>query len=57
MRDRTLQAIVFAAWIVGVPTLAAGMFVESARLVAMGAWSLFAAVAVATLDHAFVPGL
>src|SRR5205823_8269349 len=54
MRDRTLQAIVFDGWIIGVPTLAAGMFLESARLVGLGAWSLFAAVAIATLDHALV---
>jgi hypothetical protein len=54
MRDRTLQAIVFAGWTVGVPALAAGMFLESARLVGVGAWALFAAVAIATLDNVFV---
>jgi hypothetical protein len=54
MRDRFLQAIVLAGWTVGVPALAGGMFVESARLVALGAWSLFAGVVIAALDSALV---
>lgn len=54
MRDRTLQAMVLAGWNVGVPALAAGMFLESARLVGVGAWALFVGVAIATLDNAFV---
>ena len=54
MRDRTLQTVVFAGWTVGVPALAAGLFLESAALVAVGAWSLLAAVAVGTLDNVFV---
>jgi len=54
MRDRSLQAIVLGGWIVGVPALAAGMYLESARLVSVGAWSLFAAVAVATIDNVFI---
>jgi hypothetical protein len=59
MRDRHLQTIVFAGWTVGVPALAAGMFLESAALVSLGAWPLFAAVVVAAIDNAFVviPGL
>ena len=36
------------------PALAAGMYLESATLVAIGAWALFAGVAIATLDNAFV---
>jgi hypothetical protein len=56
MRDRMLQAVVFAAWTLGVPALAGGMFLESARLVGLGAWALFAAVMVAMLDAAFVVG-
>ncbi|HYM26267.1 MAG TPA: hypothetical protein VEU08_23785, partial [Vicinamibacterales bacterium] len=54
MRDRQLQAIVFAAWTAGVPAIAAGMYLESAPLVAGGAWTLFAAVVLATLDNVFV---
>ena len=54
MRDRSLQAIVYGGWTVGVPALSAGMFFESARLVGVGAWALFVGVAVATLDNAFV---
>jgi len=54
MRDPTLQAIVFAGWTIGVPALAIGMFIESAPLVSAGSWSLFAAVAIAALDNAFV---
>jgi hypothetical protein len=54
MRDRSLQAIVFGAWTVGVPLLAAGMFVESAQLVAAGAWALFLGVSIGALDNAFV---
>lgn len=54
MRDPTLQAIVFVGWAVGVPALAAGMSLESAHFVSGGAWALFASVAVATLDNAFV---
>jgi hypothetical protein len=51
MRDRTLQAIVFASWTIGVPTVAAGMALESARLVGAGAWTLFAAISIAALDN------
>lgn len=51
MRDRTLQAVVFVAWTIGVPALAAGMFLESALLVGVGAWALLAGVATATLDN------
>ena len=54
MRDRSLQAVVFAAWTIAVPALALGMFVESAVLIAIGAWSLFAGVVVAGLDSGFV---
>lgn len=54
MRDRTLQAIVFAAWTVGVPVLATGMALESAKLVGLAAWALFAGVALATMDNVFV---
>lgn len=54
MRDRTLQAIVFAGWTVGVPALAAGFGLESARWLAVGGWALFAGVIVGALDHAFV---
>ena len=50
MRDRALQAIVFAGWTSAVPLLAAGLFFESPGLVAAGAWSLVAAVLVMTLD-------
>jgi hypothetical protein len=54
MRDRTMQAIVFAGWTVGVPALAAGLGLESARWLTVGAWSLFAAVVVGAIDHVFV---
>jgi hypothetical protein len=54
MRDRTLQAVVFAAWTIGVPALAAGMYRESAVLVALGGWALFLGVAIATIDNVFV---
>jgi hypothetical protein len=56
MRDRMLQTVVFAAWTLGVPALAGGMFVESAHLVSLGAWALLAAVIVAMLDATFVVG-
>lgn len=51
MRDRSLQAIVLAGWVAGIPALAAGIALESARLVALGAASLFVAVGVAGVDH------
>ena len=54
MRDRTLQAMVFAGWTIGVPSLAAGMFLEAPRVLATGAWSLFAAVVIATVDNVMV---
>jgi hypothetical protein len=54
MRDRMLQAIVFAGWAVGVPLLAGGMFRESALLVRFGAWALVISVALAALDTALV---
>jgi hypothetical protein len=54
MRDRLLQAIVLGGWVIGVPALAGGLFLESARLVSVGAWSLFVGVALTTIDNAFV---
>jgi hypothetical protein len=54
MRDRILQAIVFGGWTVGVPALAIGMGVSSARLVSVGAWALFVGVGLATLDSVSV---
>jgi hypothetical protein len=54
MRDRLLQAAVFAGWSIGVPALAAGLFRESAPLVSVGAWTLFVGVALGTLDNTFV---
>jgi hypothetical protein len=54
MRDRTLQAIVFAAWTIGVPSLAAALFLESAGLIALGAWSLMVGVVIAALDSGLV---
>jgi hypothetical protein len=56
MRDRLLQSIVFAAWTAGVPSLASGLFLESAPLVAVGAWSLFVGVSIGTLDSGLVVG-
>jgi hypothetical protein len=53
-RDRTLQAIVFAGWTIGVPALAAGLFLESPALVACGTWALFAGVAIGTIDNVLV---
>jgi len=50
LRDRMLQAVVFVGWSIGVPALAAGLFLESATLVAGGAWALLASLAIATLD-------
>jgi hypothetical protein len=50
MRDRALQTIVFSGWTAGVPSLAAGLFFESSTLVAVGAWSLLAAVLVMAID-------
>ncbi|MBI3403015.1 MAG: hypothetical protein HY048_16490 [Acidobacteria bacterium] len=54
MRDRSLQAIVFGGWTIGVPALAAGLYLESPALVATGAWSLLAAVLIGTLDNILV---
>jgi hypothetical protein len=53
VRDRFLQWVVFGGWTAGVPSLAAGMYVESARLVACGAVALLVAVAIGTLDNVF----
>jgi hypothetical protein len=54
MRDRTLQSLVFGGWTVGVPSLAGGLFFESASMVALGACALFAAVAIGALDSGLV---
>jgi hypothetical protein len=54
MRNRHLQIIVFAGWVIGVPALAAGLFLETAPLVSLGAWSLCVGVAMATLDNVLV---
>jgi hypothetical protein len=54
MRDRTLQAIVFIGWTVGVPALAIGMWESSARWVGLGAWALFVAIAIGTLDNTLI---
>ena len=50
MRDRTLQAIAFLGWTIGVPAVGAGMFLESPLLVGSGAWALVASVGIATVD-------
>jgi hypothetical protein len=54
MRDRRLQSVVFAGWTLGVPALAAGLFLEQPQPVAVGAWALFVAVAAATVDGVLV---
>ena len=54
MRDRFLQTIVFIGWTLGVPALAAGMFLESPLLVSVGAWGLLVAAALGAIDNAFV---
>jgi hypothetical protein len=54
MRQRRLQAIVFAGWTIGVPVLACGMFLESGLLVRVGTSALFIAVVLAAADHALV---
>jgi hypothetical protein len=51
MRDRTLQGIVLAGWVAGVPLLGSGMALESARLVGGGATALCVATVVAAIDH------
>jgi hypothetical protein len=51
LRDRMLQGVVFGGWTLAVPALAAGLLLESAPLVAVGGWSLLAAVAIGTLDN------
>jgi hypothetical protein len=55
MRKRTLQALVLAAWGIGIPALASGMAFESWLLVASGATSLFIGVAVAAIDLIYMP--
>lgn len=54
MRDRTLQVLGLAGSIVGVQALAAGLAIESAPLVGVGATALCAAVAIAAVDHVCV---
>jgi hypothetical protein len=54
MRDRSLQAMVFTGWTVGILALALGMAWESPRLVGFGAWTLFIGIAIGTVDNAFV---
>jgi hypothetical protein len=54
MRDRLLQAIVFAGWTTAVPLLASGMYLESAVLVRLGAWALFVGVAISAVDSVSV---
>jgi FtsP/CotA-like multicopper oxidase with cupredoxin domain len=53
-RDRTLQALTFAGWTIGVPALAMGMLRMSAPAVAVGAAALLAGVLLAAVDNAFV---
>ncbi len=54
-----LQGLSFYLWLIGVPALSAGMLQTSPTLVAIGAWSLVAAVtlggidAIAIVAHAF----
>jgi hypothetical protein len=54
MRDRTLQALALAGWLMGVPAFAIGLAFESAVAVGSGASALFAAVAIGAIDHVFV---
>jgi hypothetical protein len=56
MREPALQAIVFAAWTIGVPALAGGLFFEAPHVVAAGGWAMLAATAVSAMDSAFVVG-
>jgi hypothetical protein len=54
MRDRRLQAIVFAAWAVGVPAVAAGLGFERLPLISAGAWALLIGVSLGAVDNAQV---
>jgi hypothetical protein len=51
MSDRVLQAMALAGWIIGVPSVAVGMALESALLVRLGAAALFNAVALTMFNH------
>lgn len=54
MRDRGLQMLGLAGWVLGVPALASGLALESAPLVGVGATTLFAAVVISAIDHLYV---
>jgi hypothetical protein len=56
MRDRYLQTIVFVAWTVAVPAIAAGLAWDVVPLLGAGAWALLAATLVSILDTAWVAG-
>ncbi|HET9467965.1 MAG TPA: hypothetical protein VFO48_06120 [Vicinamibacterales bacterium] len=50
--NERLRAAIYLAWLCGVPALAAGLFLTAPVVLAAGAWVLFAAVVLASLDAA-----
>ena len=48
--DERLRAVIYAAWLCGVPALAAGLFLTAPVVLAAGAWALFGAVVLASID-------
>ena len=54
MPDRTWQRLAFYLWLGGVPALTAGFYLNVAPILAVGAWSLLAAVVFGTLNSAWI---
>ncbi len=54
MPDRVLQSLTFYLWLIGVPLLAAGFYLDAIPLVTGGAWSLLIAAVLAALNAALI---
>lgn len=54
MREPRLQAVVFIAWTIAVPAIAAGLFLDATLVLAAGAWTLLAGMLVLLIDNIFV---
>ncbi|MEM7582064.1 MAG: hypothetical protein AAF560_01675 [Acidobacteriota bacterium] len=49
--DRRLQAATFGLWLLGVPALATGFYLEQAWILSLAAWTLLAAVVAGGASH------
>lgn len=52
--NERLRSVIYCAWLCGMPALAAGLFLTAPAVLAAGAWALFGAVVLASVDATLV---